>query len=497
MPSIKRLAIRGALLGMLAVSAGCAVGPDFVQPGSGLDAARLQPKEGRVMQQLPADPVPRDWWKLLNDPVLDGLIARAWDGNLDLQEAAARVEQSRARAGIALAELFPSVDMDAGLRRGAISENGPMAALGASTAATDIWRAGFQASWELDLWGRLRRQREGAVAALQATIYEQRGAQVSLSAEIARQYVALRGVQARLAIADQNQKIAAHLVRLTQSRRAYGVATRFDLASAQAQQAAVDALIPALRDQQNVLLNALALLVGEPPRSLDAQLAPNRALPETALRLPVGLPSELALRRPDIQRASARLHAATAAIGVAKADFYPRVSLLGGFGAEAFEARDLGLWESTYFSFGPSIHLPIFEGGRLVRMLELTQARQREAAIAYRRTVLQAWHEVDDAFNAMVAQQRRQAALRSAMARSREALQAAQRSYQEGAVDYVTVLAAQRGLLESELALSGAATGSVIAVVRREGVAVSADIRAGLEGWTRQLDVAFPSVMQE
>lgn len=465
MSSVKLLAGRAVLLGMLAAAGGCAVGPDFVTPEADLAQMTLRPREGQPRQALSADPVPREWWHLLNDPVLDALVARAWDGNLDLQAAAARVEQSRARAGVALAQLFPRVDLDASLTRGAISENGPMAALGAPTSTTDLWRAGFQADWEIDLWGRLRRQREGAVATLQATLYEQRSAQVALSAEIARQYVALRGVQTRLDIARRNQDIAAHLLRLTETRLRNGVATRFDLSSARAQKASIDALIPSLREQQNVLLNALALLVGQPPRTLDAQLSTPRPLPDAGLELPVGLPSELALRRPDIQSASARLHAATAAIGAAQADFYPRISLAGGFGTRALEASDLGLWSSTEFSIGPRIYLPIFQGGRLVRMLELSEAKQREAAIAYRQTVLRAWHEVDDALNAMVTQQQRQQALLQAMTQSRDALRAAQSSYRQGAADYVTVLAAQRAVLESELHLSDAATGSVLAVV--------------------------------
>lgn len=456
---------RAAPILALALLAGCAVGPDFQAPQAALDGMQLQPKEGQAQQALSADPVPRDWWRLLNDPVLDGLIARAWEGNLDVQAAALRVQQSRARSGIVMSSLFPRIELDASVTRQALSENGPMVALGSPTAATDLWQAGFDASWEIDIWGRLRRQREQSLASLEASIYEERGVQVSLSAEIARQYLALRGVQTRLAIALQNQDIATHLVKLTQSRQKNGVATRFDVASSLSQQASVDALIPQLRDEQNVLLNALALLVGEPPRSLDTQLEKTHVLPDAAVQLPVGLPSELALRRPDIQRAQANLHAATAAIGVAKADFYPRISLIGSFGTQAFERDDLGLWSSTNFAIGPTIHLPIFEGGRLTRTLELTELKQKEAAVAYRQTVLQAWHEVDNAFNALVAQQQRQTALQRAMTESREALDAAESAYRAGATDYVTVLTAQRNLLASELELSNATTGSAVAIV--------------------------------
>lgn len=453
------------ILGAAALLAGCAVGPDFEPPQAALAAASMQPRDGRPVQALSDDPVPRDWWRLLDDPVLDGLIARAWDGNLNLQAAAERVEQSRARSGTVMAGLFPRIGLKASMDRQAISENGPMARLGASTAAHDLWQAGFDASWELDVWGRVRRQREGALASLEATMQEQRGAQVSLSAEIARQYLALRGAQKRLAIAEQNHAIATHLVRLTQSRQRNGVATRFDLASARAQLATVDALLPQLRDQHGVLQNALALLVGQPPRALDAQLAERRPLPGTAPRLPVGVPSDLARRRPDIQAAQARLHAATAAIGAAKADFYPRISLAGGFGVQAFDAQNLGLWSSTQFFVGPRIHLPIFEGGRLVRTLELTESGQREAAIGYRQTVLQAWHEIDNALNALVSQQQRRVALEEAFAQNREALRSAEASYRAGVADYVTVLTAQRGVLASELELSDAATGSMVAVV--------------------------------
>lgn len=450
---------------LAAALAGCAVGPDFAAPTPGLEDMRLEARGGAPRQVLTPDPVPRDWWRLLEDPVLDGLIARAWRGNLDLQAAAERVAQSRAQAGVVMSQLFPQVSLSASQSREAISENGPMARLGASTAAHDLWQAGFDASWELDVWGRVRRMREGSLATLQATELEARGAQVSLSAEIARQYLALRGVQRRLAIARQNEAIAAHLVRLAQSRQANGVATRYDLASARAQQATVQALVPQLDEQQNVLLNGLALLLGEAPRSLDALLMPVRPLPQGAPRLPVGLPSALARRRPDIQRAEARLHAATAAIGVARADFYPRISLAGGFGTQAFDEEDLGLWRSTNFFLGPRIHLPLFEGGRLTRTLELTESRQREAAIAYRQTVLHAWHEVDNALNALRAQQLRQQALDEALAQSRDALRAAESSYRAGAADYVTVLSAQRALLASELEQTDAATGSVVAVV--------------------------------
>ena len=164
--------------------------------------------------------------------------------------------------------------------------------------------------------------------------------------------------------------------------------------------ATVKALVPELLQRRNALMNALALLLGERPRALDAQLGGNLPLPSLPTSVPVGVSSELAHRRPDIRRAEAQLHAATASIGVAKADFYPRVSLRGRFGVEAFESGDFDIWASRFFTVGPTVYLPIFQGGRLTASLALSESRQRTAALAYRQTVLRAWHEVDDALDA-------------------------------------------------------------------------------------------------
>nr|WP_156124200.1 efflux transporter outer membrane subunit [Achromobacter sp. RTa] len=450
----------------VAALAGCAVGPDFSKPANGLSEADLAPRQGDAgHSRLSAADVPAAWWLLFDDPVLASLQARAAAGNLDLQMAAERIEQSRAQLGIASSELLPSLDAGASYAREALSENGKLAALGAPSSATDFWRLGFNARWEIDLWGRARRLQEGAEASLAATAYEREAARVALSAEVARAYLQLRGTQAQLAIARQNLDVAERVLGLTQSRERHGVATRFETATARAQLAAVRALIPELNKRRNNLLNALALLMGERPRALDDQLRDAMPLPALPASVPVGVSSELARRRPDIRRAEAQLHAATAAIGVAKADFYPRISLIGQLGVEAFLGSDLDSWDSRYFSIGPTVYLPIFQGGRLVQRLALTQSRQKSAALAYRQTVLQAWHEVDNALDAWAEQQREHSELLVSYEQNKLALHAAERGYQQGASDYLTVLTAQRNLLASQTRLNASATNGTLTVV--------------------------------
>jgi NodT family efflux transporter outer membrane factor (OMF) lipoprotein len=402
---------------------------------------------------------------LFNDAVLTELQLRAQDDNLDLQIASERIEQSRAQLGIASSQLLPSVSADASYAREALSKHGKLAALGAPTRPSDFWQLGFDASWEIDLWGRARRAREGAAAALEATAYDREAARVALSAEVARTYLQLRGTQAQLDIAQQNLTVAERTLSLAESRERHGVATRFETSSARAQLATIKATVPELLQRRNALMNALALLLGEKPRALDVQLRETLPLPSLPTRVPVGVPSELAHRRPDILRAEAQLHAATAAIGVAKADFYPRIGLRARIGVEAFEIGDLDSWDSRFFSVGPTVYLPIFQGGRLTQRLALNEAGQKTAALAYRQTVLRAWHEVDNALDAWVAQQRQHAELLVSYEQNQQALHAAERGYREGAADYLSVLTAQRSLLASQTSLNASATNATLTLV--------------------------------
>lgn len=465
-PAPSRLKLRASATLCVAFLSGCAVGPDFVRPENGLHEIALTPRADYVDVVQPSDSeVPSQWWTLFNDPLLADLQLRAQAANLDLQAATARIEQSRAQLGIASSQLLPSVGGSASYAREALSEHGKLAALGAPTTPSDFWQLGFDASWEIDLWGRARRAREGAEATLDAAMYDREATRVTLSAEVARTYLQLRGTQAQLEIAEQNRVVAERTLSLAESRERHGVATRFETSSARAQLATVNALVPELIQRRNAQMNALALLLGAPPRAIDAQLRDAMPLPALPIDVPVGVSSELARRRPDILRAEAQLHAATAAIGVAKADFYPRIGLKGRVGVEAFDFGDLASWDSRFFSVGPTIFLPIFEGGRLTQRLALNEAQQKTAALAYRQTVLRAWHEVDNALDAWAAEQRQHAELLTSYEQNREALRVAERGYQEGAADFLSVLIAQRNLLVSQTSLNSSATGAALTLV--------------------------------
>ncbi|MBD0687734.1 multidrug transporter [Pseudomonas sp. PSB18] len=462
---LRRFSIGFIAMGTMTL-AGCMVGPDFMKPGNDLDALQLTPRpEHANTTPMSSAAVPSQWWLLFNDAILTQLQSQAQAGNLDLQMASERIEQSRAQLGITSSQLQPNVGAYASYTREANSENGKFAALGAPTDATNFWQLGFDASWEIDLWGRARRAREGAAAALEATVYDREAARVALSAEVARTYLQLRGTQAQLDIARQNLSVAERTLGLAESRERNGVATHFETATARAQLATIKALLPELGQRRNAQMNALALLLGEQPRRLDAQLGPAMPLPTLPSRIPVGVSSELARRRPDILRAEARLHAATAAIGVAKADFYPRIGLKGRIGVEAFDSGDLSSWDSRTFSIGSTVYLPIFQGGRLTQRLTLNESRQKSAALAYRKTVLRAWHEVDNALDAWAAQQRQHDELQMSFEQNKQALHAAERGYQQGAADYLSVLTAQLNVLASQTRLSASTTDATLTVV--------------------------------
>lgn len=453
------------LLAVLAL-AGCMTMPDVERPRLATPDAALQARAATMATEvaLTEEAIPSEWWQLFNDATLTALQTEAAQSNLDLLAAAARIEESHARLGLAQAARRPQVSADASYARSSLSENAPMAMLGAPTDSTDLWSLGVQAGWELDVWGYLQHLGDSAEATLQASHFEMDAVRVSLAGGVARTYLLLRGVQAQETIMEDNRQIAANLVRLAESRERHGVATRFDAASARADVASIEARLTQLHQQRDVLMNALALLLGKSPRELNDRLVAAE-LPAMPQRLPLGIPSELAQKRPDILQADAQLRAAISDIGAAQADFYPRISLTGGVGIQSIDFSDLGSWGSRYFSIGPTLHLPIFQGGRLKSNLALTEARHRSAAIAYQQTVLSAWHEVDDALNAYATELKRHAQLEHALTQNQTALQVAQRAYEQGTVDFTSVLVAQRSLLSSQSALADSATASALSVV--------------------------------
>lgn len=483
---------RGIALSVLTLSlAGCTMGPDWHQPHADLPTtfapAAGNPTASRTVT-IAADP---NWWRILNDPTLTALEQQVASDNLDVAEATARLSQSRSTLQIAGASQLPALGANASYARERASPNGVMGLLGTTESEGvdtiadgspgfgpagisdsngnsppfNLWQYGFDASWELDLWGRARRETESAQAASAGAEDDRRAVLVSAEAELARDYVSLRGVQAELAITNQNLGDARRNLALTELRYSNGATTALDVANARADVASISATLPDLQNRVLILINAASLLLGQPPRALAVELATPAAIPPMPPQVPIGLPSTLAEQRPDIRAAADRLHEATAEIGVAQAEFYPQITLGGSFDIQALDASDLGLWNSRQFGFGPSISLPIFEGGKLRGQLHLRQAGQRAAAIAYRHTVLQAWHEVDDALNTYAAAQKQVAALADAVTQNRQALAMAQQQYAAGAADFLNVLTVQNRLLDEQRHLVQATAQTDLALV--------------------------------
>lgn len=408
-------------------------------------------------------PAPAAWWELFNDATLTALEAEV-EHSFELRAALARIEESRALLGLSSANRRPQFDGEAGYSRAALSEYAGLSLLGAPSHASNNHALGLQLTWELDLWGHLRQLENAARANLEASWYEREAMRVSITAELARTYLLLRGTQAQIQLGQENRRIAEELVRMADSRERNGIASRYDAASARADLAGVEASLLKWQQQRDGLMNALALLLGRAPRELNERLGV-AGLPPMPARLPIGLPSELARQRPDIRQAQARLQAAVADIGAAEADFYPRIRLGAGLGVQAIRLDDLGNWGARQYSVGPTLHLPIFDGARLSSQLALSEARHQSAAIAYQQVVLRAWHEVDNALSLYASEQARHQQLHTAEQQSREALTVARDAYREGSGAFTSLLLAQRSLLNSQSALADCATASALSVV--------------------------------
>ena len=469
--------------GMAATLAGCVVGPNFVPPVPENAESRTFLDTGKpaiapipVLAGASDAPVDAQWWRIFRDPILSRLEARIADENLDVRTATLRVAESRAQRASTASAALPTLGANASDYREAFSQNSlfkliPLNSLGGGTGTTgssgisqinsgfNNYTVGFDASWEIDLWGHIARQIEAADAQLAQNADMRRDTLVSTLAELARDYVQLRGSQELIRIAKDNLKIEEEILGVTRVRQDKGLVTGLDTESAAAQVESVKAQIPQLETQEIQGINAISLLLDEPPLGLSNELVRFRAVPTNPPRVPVGLPSELARRRPDIRMAEAQLHAATANIGVAVAEFYPSVRLTGSPTLQALEPKDIFKGTSAqYMNVGPSVTLPIFEGGRLKSNLVLQEKRQQEAAIAYHKAVLSAWHDVVNSLTAYKSEQIRRERLRSQVDHAKQALMLARSRYEQGVAEFTTLLTDARTVLQAEQDLAQSTT---------------------------------------
>jgi NodT family efflux transporter outer membrane factor (OMF) lipoprotein len=432
---------------------GCTVGPDFQSPEIREAPRRSASDGGSVPSRTVEGAVDIAWWKSFRDFQLSSLVERLVAQNLDLETAAERVVQSVAQRQVAASQGLPHIEGQSSTTYNRQSPNGTLSLLTPAPGAPleyALFHDGLTSSWQLDLFGRVRRAVEAADANTLAAVENRHGVALAAVAELAQSYMQLRGTQNRLGIAKRNLRLTEENLELVNTRFRNGVATTLDLAQARAQQATIAASLPPLRIQEAELINAIGLLLGDAPRALEAELRRSQILPRVPRRVPVGLPGTLIRRRPDVREAEAQLHEATAQTGVAVASFYPDVTLNGALSAESLHLSNLFSPTSAAFSLGPSVSIPIFEGGQLRGALALRESRQREAAIFFQKTVLRAWKEVDDALTAYREAQHRRADVARSVTENQAALQAARQRYSEGAIDFLNIISTQAQLLQSE-----------------------------------------------
>jgi len=476
----KPLGRSGRVLPVLAVVlliSGCAaVGPNYVAPALEAPAAwQAEARDG--LNAAPPDPATlAAWWQSLNDPVLSGLMQQAAAGNLDLKQAAARVREARAAVKTSKAGFFPMLDAAGSYSHSRSSEERG----GGSTV--DLYSAGFDAGWELDVFGGVRRSVEAAEADLQAQNEDLHDVLVSLLAEVALNYVDARTYQARITVAEKNLAAQQETLSMAQARYRAGLANELAVEQATYNLESTRSQIPLLRSQLSAALNRIAALLGRPPGAFNARLAAAAPVPSPPAEIAVGVPAETLRHRPDVRRAERQLAAQTARVGVAVAELYPKFTLPGSIGLDALSFSGLFATSAGSYSFAPGVKWSIFSGGAIRGNIEIQSARQEQALLQYRSTVLAALEEVENAMVAYAEEQRRLERLAASAQAAANAADLAEKQYQAGLTDFTTVLDSQRSLLsfQDQLAQStGAVTDDLVRIYKALG-----------GGWTPQATVA-------
>jgi multidrug efflux system outer membrane protein len=431
--------------------AGCVVGPNYSGPPSNPLAQWSEPLSGGETNTSPSIAT---WWNKFNDTELDSLIDRAVHSNLDLRVAEARVREARAQGGIVDADFWPSVDTSASYANARESANQPL--LGqlqlppSVSLENNVYQAGFDASWEIDVFGGTRRANEAAGANIEAAVYSRQDVQVTLVSEVARNYVAARSFQRRLAIARRNIKAQQDTVALARDRYKNGLTNELDTEQAGTVLAQTEAQVPSLEQGLQASIHRLGVLLGQRPGALLTEMATEAPIPMTRPKVPVGLPCDLLRRRPDIRNAERQLAAATAQVGVATADLFPKFSLTGDVGLQSVSTGDLFTAGSRFWSVGPTVQWRIFDAGRIRSNIRVQNARQEQALATYEKTVLTSFEDVENALVAYAKEQTRNPSLEEAVKASQSSLEISRRLYANGLTNFINVLDAERSLYQAQ-----------------------------------------------
>lgn len=447
------------LLSLMLLFGGCAVGPDFVKPEAKLNENWSQKADERIAIQAEMD---SQWWKTFNDPKLDQLIQMAYQQNLPLQIAGLRILEARARLGIAVGGQYPQMAINGEATKEGLGEHAPNGA----ALERDYWnyQTGFDASWELDFWGKYRRDIEAAQASLAASMADYDSALVTLAGEVARTYTLIRTYEVLVDLAVENTKLQQEGLRIAQARFDNGATSELDVTQATTLLESTRASIPKLLTSLQQSQNALSTLLGQPTGQIETLLEGSRTIPSAQSKVTVSMPAELLRRRPDIRRAELAAMAQSARIGVAKADLYPSFSLFGsvGFqtssdgGARSNDAQFHNLFDGDSFtySYGPGFNWPIFNFGRIENNVRVQDARFQQFVVNYQDTVLKAAQEVEDSMTGFLRAQEAAVSEQNSVAAAKRSVEIAMTQYKEGAVDYQRVIDGQRSLLQEQNSLA-------------------------------------------
>ena len=475
----KRLPAQAAAIAALLALAGCAVGPDYTAPAPTLDAAFVNAGAGGTNAQPPDSDI-ATFWRGFNDPALSQLVERALAANGDVRIAQARLQEARATLQGTQAERLPNIGVGADVTRSLAPEvQFPGTTRGQRTVT--VYDAGFTANWELDFFGRNRRASESAAAQVDASEAGVNAAHTAVAAEVARNYLELRGLQQRYEFARQSLVNQHDTLRLTEVRLDAGRGTRLDVARARSLSNSTEAALPALQAAIDRTAYRLATLSAQPLRAVAAQLRTPQLLPTLPVTdlsaLPIGTPEQLLRRRPDLVIAERQLAASTAAIGVATADLFPRISLTGLIGLAGGRLADLGRSDSQQYSLGAGLTWPLLDFGRVRSRIGASEARAQQTLAVYEQTVLTALEETEGALTQFTRSAQQTERLASAARNAEDATRLARVRFEAGAFDFLIVLDAEREVLAARDALVLSQVGQATALV---GV-----YRALGGGWTQ------------
>ena len=438
-----------ACLFIMSGLAGCVVGPDYREPMPAV------PKHWQAVQEPSAGlksinpETLKSWWKSFGDARLDRLMDQALAGNLDIKIALARIDQARAERRGTRAELFPTVNAAAGAQR----QDNPFPGL-APGIRYNLFELGFDALWEVDLFGRQHRRLEAASADLEGVTEQYHQSLVTLTAELARSYVDYRSLQNQLRITQSNLKSQQQTLSLTERLNAEGVGTRHDVVRARAQTETTEAQIPALEGRLVATLRQLEVLVGCQPGTLDGELKSTEAVPAAPGIEILTTPAETIRRRPDLRMAERQLAAATAMQGAAIAELFPKISLSAFLGLRNTDLESL--FKSAAFSYGTAANLlqPLLNFGRIRAGIDLADAQQKEAYLAFEKSVLEALRETETALARYLKEEVRRQTVARSVADLRESVRLSQLRYREGVISFLDVLESQRALYVAEIELA-------------------------------------------